>query len=326
MYRILSLDGGGIRGVLTAILLERLEETVPGWLGKADLLAGTSTGGILALGLAHGVPLADLRQLYLQKARAIFDDSWLDNVRDLGRLIGAHYSNRNLARELQRIFGDARLADLKRRVLIPAFDLDNEKADPRERSWAPKFFHNFPGPDSDGAFPAWKVALYTSAAPTYFPGVDGYIDGGVVANNPAMAALAQTQDRRAMRRPPPLTKLVLLSLGTGRSLVRIHKRNPDWGYAQWARPILDIMAEGLTGVADYQCRQILGARYHRLSPVLPPRRRFPLDGIKRLPELVRLAGSVDLRETIRWLRNVWERAGSTARRTPPTNRRPRPGQ
>ncbi|MBU1908477.1 MAG: patatin-like phospholipase family protein, partial [Verrucomicrobia bacterium] len=187
-----------------------------------------------------------------------------------------------------------------------AFDLDNEKPDPAERSWAPKFFHNLPGPDSDGAFPVWKVALYTSAAPTYFPSVDGYIDGGVAANNPAMAALAQTRDRRSFPRPWPIEKLVLLSVGTGRLLMRIEGRNLDWGYAQWARPLIDILGEGLTGVADYQCRQILDKRYHRLAPVFPPGRRFPLDGVKQIPALVKFAKVVDLKPTLDWLLRQWK--------------------
>lgn len=67
-YRVLSLDGGGIRGLLSLVLLDRIRKEVPGWLDKADLLASTSTGGIIALGIAHGVPLADIRALYEQRA------------------------------------------------------------------------------------------------------------------------------------------------------------------------------------------------------------------------------------------------------------------
>jgi patatin-like phospholipase/acyl hydrolase len=83
-YRILSLDGGGIRGLLSAVILERLERLAPGWLDQVDLIAGTSTGGILALGLAHGVQPAELRKLYFEKGKKIFDDSWIDNLVDLG--------------------------------------------------------------------------------------------------------------------------------------------------------------------------------------------------------------------------------------------------
>ena len=304
-YRILSLDGGGIRGLFTLVILERLLRERPGWLDRTRLVAGTSTGGIIALGLAKGVPLAELRELYEHKARVIFDDSWFDNLKDLGQLTGAQYHNRALGRELQRIFGDTRLRDLRTRVLIPAFDLDNEHPDASRRTWAPKFFHNFPGTDSDGDRLACRVALYTSAAPTYFPSVDGYIDGGVFANNPSMAALAQTQDHRAFRRRPRRDRIALLSIGTGTSLMRIERKTLDWGYAQWIKPLLGIMMDGVMGVADYQCRQFLGPRYHRLAPAFPPGRGIALDDIRRIPELIRFAESIDLTDTLRWLDHTW---------------------
>lgn len=304
-YKILSLDGGGIRGLLTAILLERLEEAVPGWLDKADLLAGTSTGGIIALGLAHGLTPRELRGLYEKRGKKIFDDSWIDDLTDVGKVIGADYNNKNLTKELKGIFGAAKLKDLKKRVLIPAFDLDNEDKNPKKRSWKPKFFHNFPGDDSDGEEQAMKVALYTSAAPTYFPVVDGYIDGGVVANNPSMAALAQTQDSRTFSSPPDLNDIVLLSIGTGRSLLRIEGKNLDWGYAQWAKPLINIMMDGVMGVADYQCKQILGDHYCRISPPFPPDKAIPLDAVDKIQDIVESSESVDIRDVIRWLKEIW---------------------
>ncbi len=312
-YRVLSLDGGGIRGLLTLVLLERLEAACPGWLAKADLIAGTSTGGILALGLAHGLSLADLRALYEKRGRAIFRDSALDDVRDLGNALGAQYDNRALSRELRTVFGNARLRDLRRRVLIPAFDLDNEDPDPAKRRWAPKFFHNFPGADTDAECPVYKVALYTSAAPTYFPSVDGYIDGGVVANNPAMAALAQTQDRRAAARPPRLERVALLSLGTGTPLLRRPERRIAWGWVRWGRPIIDLMLDGVAGVADYQCRQLLRDRYHRLAPAFPPGKNIALDAVDRTGELVAFAERVDVGPAAAWLRAHWRTPGRLGR-------------
>ena len=304
-YRILSFDGGGIRGLLSLILLQRLEKELPDWLDKADLLAGTSTGGIIALALAHGVTVAELRRLYEERGKLVFDDSWWDDLCDLGKTRGADYKTKNLETEVRRLLGNTRLKDLKKRVLIPAFDLDNEK--PEERCWAPKFFNNFPGEDSDGEQLAYKVALYTSAAPTYFPSVDGYIDGGVAANNPSMAALAVTQDHRAFgKNSPDHNEIALLSIGTGKSLVRIEGKNLDWGYAQWARPIIDMMLDGVMGVADYQCRQILGANYFRLAPVFPPDMVIPFDGVKRIPELVEFAENVDVSKTVEWLKTVWK--------------------
>jgi uncharacterized protein len=305
-YRILSLDGGGIRGLVTAILLERLDAAVPGWRDKIDLLAGTSTGGVIALGLARGLSPAQLRQLYEQKGKDIFDDSWLDDLMDLGDVAGAQYDNRNLTRELHRVLGDARLKNLGKRVVIPTFDLDNESADKAQRTWKPKIFHNFPGPDSDGNALAWKVALYTTAAPTYFPTVDGYIDGGVFANNPSLCALAQTQDDRGKDfANPPLDDVVLLSLGTGTSLNYIKGKNLDWGKAQWIKPLLGILQDGVSGIADYQCRKLLGARYRREAPVFPPGVSIPLDDVKRIPDLVAFAAQVDLGETTQWLKAAW---------------------
>jgi len=305
-YRILSLDGGGIRGLITAMLLIRLnrEKGLEGWLERADLLAGTSTGALIALCLAKGLGLEEILALYHDAARDIFDDSWLDDVRDVGTLLGAQYDSDGLKRELQRMLGKARLRDLQKRVLITAFDLDNEDPRPEHRRWKPKLFHNFPGVDSDGAMLAWKVGLYTCAAPTYFPTVDGYVDGGVFANNPSMCALAQSQDAR-IGRTAALADVALLSLGTGSSLIYIKGARHDWGFAQWAQALLGVMFDGTIGIADYQCRQLLGSRYHRVAPAFAPGEAFPLDCVDRIAEMVAYAEKVDIAPAAKWLRRNW---------------------
>ena len=306
IYRILSLDGGGIRGLLTAVVLERLLERVSGLINQVDLIAGTSTGGILAIGLARGLSPSELRALYEKRGERMFDDSVWDDIVDLGKLNGADYGNRRLRDELKRVFGaGTRLADLKKHVVIPAFDLDNEHNDPFKRSWKPKIFHNLSGKDSDGKVLAWKVGMYTSAAPTYFPSVDGYIDGGVYANNPSMAALAQSQDKRAISVPPTLGDVRLLSLGTGLELTYISGKNLDWGYVQWAKPLINLMMDGAMGVADYQCSKMLGKNYHRLAPVFPPGKSFPLDGVEKVSQLVEFARAVEIGQTVRWLNRYW---------------------
>jgi patatin-like phospholipase/acyl hydrolase len=171
-YRVVSIDGGGIRGLIPTILLQRIIAT-PGMgnvLDSVDLIAGTSTGGLLALGIAHELDLSEIRDIYEKKGPTIFDDYWLDDLADLGKLRGADYDIEPLRRELKRVFGDTTLGQLKKRVLITAFDLDNE--DPAERTWKPKLFHNFPGRNTDRGALVFEVGLYTSAAPTYFPSVD----------------------------------------------------------------------------------------------------------------------------------------------------------
>ena len=305
-YRVLSIDGGGIRGLLTTVVLQRLVAT-PGLerlLDAADLLAGTSTGGLLALAIAHGIDLATIRELYVAKGPKIFDDSWLDDLVDLGKLRGADYNIEPLQRELRVLFGATTLGQLKKRVLVSAFDLDNEDERAGRRGWKPKLFHNFPGANTDRGELAYKVGLYTSAAPTYFPSVDGFIDGGVYASNPSVCALAQTQDRR-YEPTPPLDEVVLLSLGTGTTLQYVAGRTHDWGYVQWVKPLINLMLDGTAGIADYQCMQMLRDRYHRLAPVFPPGTSVPMDDVKKIPYLIEFAEAVPIEETVAWLRRHW---------------------
>jgi patatin-like phospholipase/acyl hydrolase len=304
-FRILSLDGGGIRGVLTAVLLDRLSAEYPRLLQDlpSTIFAGTSTGGILALGLADGLPPSQLRDFYVVNGKTIFDSSWARDVVDVAGLVGAKYDNENLKRILQEIFGGKKLQDLKSRVLVPSFRLDDQEAGPAKRTWEPKFFHNFPGNDSDGGSLVVDVAMSTSAAPTYFPSYGEYIDGGVIANNPSMAAIAQVLDGR--NQPPylgTLKDIKLLSVGTGLSLQYIAQQNVDWGDAQWIKPLLNILMEGSAGVADFQCIQLLGERYYRLAPVFPAGRSFPLDDVGKIVDLIDFARAVDLTGTLAWLK------------------------
>ncbi len=147
-YHILTLDGGGIRGVLTASILERLEEDMPGFLNEVDLIAGTSTGGILALGLASGMTPTQAREMYERLGSRVFKDSFWDNLTDLGQARGAQYSNTYLKEELLNQFGSMTLNELKTKVLISSFDLDNEATGfGKVRNWKPKYFHNYPGED-----------------------------------------------------------------------------------------------------------------------------------------------------------------------------------
>ena len=171
-YKILTFDGGGICGLFTAAVLDRLVAAHPRLLDEVDLLAGTSTGGIIALALAAGKKPKDLVRLYRDEGKRIFDDSWLDDLLDLGKIAGADYDNCELKEYiLSRELGGTTLG-LQKRVLIPAFDLDapaaTDRVPPRPRMWKPKFFHNFPGPGTDEKEKAVDVAMRTSAAPTFF--------------------------------------------------------------------------------------------------------------------------------------------------------------
>ncbi|EQD39447.1 patatin family protein, partial [mine drainage metagenome] len=168
-YRILSFDGGGLRGVVTAALLQRLQRARPDLLADVALMAGTSTGGLIALGLRRGLTPGALGEMYLQRGAEIFAADLWRRLRSVGTLAGARYPATARERVLRELLGaDTRLDQLDGAVLISAFDLDPETSDPAWRNWKPKLFHNLPGSDSDGALLAWRVAMATSAAPTYF--------------------------------------------------------------------------------------------------------------------------------------------------------------
>ena len=296
-YNVLSLDGGGLRGIITATFLERLEASCPGFLASIDLVVGTSTGGILALALAMGLPPFAIVKMYLDHGAEIFDRPFWRRVGSTFNLTGAKYDNSALTRVLEGVFGKTTLYGLGKKVAITAFDLDDES----KKTWSPKIFHNFPGADSDGAETALRVALRTSAAPTYFPSVDGYVDGGVFANNPSVVALAQALDKR---HPGTLSvdQVRLLSVGTGANLQSVAGNSLDWGVAEWARPLLNILMDGVADVADFQCRQILGNSYHRLQLDFPPGTCIPMDGVDDLGRMLQLAQAAPLAETTEWVR------------------------
>ena len=302
IYRILSLDGGGIRGLITAILLERIEEVIPGVLDQVDLFAGTSTGGLLALGLAAGMRPDAARELYEQKGEYVFKDNLVDNLLDFGNLIGATYSVKRMKEALELQFGDLILDQLQKKVLISSFDLDNYPEYSGElRTWKAKFFHNYTGNDSDGNELVVDVALRTSNAPTYFPIYQGYIDGGVVANNPSMCALAQALNPATGGRQ--IDEIRLLSIGTGQNTRFLSKDYGDWGVLHWAPHIVDLVMEGSTGLADYQCRQLLSSNYFRINPLLP----FPIrmDDIKHIPQMTEIANQYNIENTVEWIKSVY---------------------
>ena len=261
-FRILSIDGGGIRGLIPALVLAELERQT----GRAvadcfDLIAGTSTGGILALGLAvpgHGgqprYSAQDLAGLYLQEGSRIFDESlWRRLTNPMG-LRAAKYPSDGLEGVLAQYFGEARLKEALVEVLVTAYDLEKRDA----------FFYRRRRARADARYdvPMRVAARGTSAAPTYFepllvawPGDrDVLVDGGVFANNPAMCAYAEAQQGLG----GGVEDILLVSLGTGiHATPYRYEDAKGWGVAGWARPILDVIFDGVADTVDYQLRQLL---------------------------------------------------------------------
>jgi patatin-like phospholipase/acyl hydrolase len=187
-------------------------------------------------------------------------------------------------------------------VLISSFNLDNEDyLSNTTRQWKAKFFHNFPGSDSDGMELVLDVAIRTANAPTYFPIFQGYIDGGVVANNPSMCALAQAIHPQTGGEE--LSEIVLISFGTGHNPHHIPVQFGNWGVLHWATKIINLVTEGSAGLADYQCRQLLGDRYLRVNPLLP----YPIamDKVDEIPRMVEIGNEFDLNEVENWVRDIY---------------------
>lgn len=302
-YRILSLDGGGIRGLLTTVMIQRLSAAVPGWLDKIDCVAGTSTGGILALAIAHGLKPDQLKSLYYDRGHEIFDTSWMREVKELGGLTGAKYDNEKLRKILEQTFGAKKLGDLATRVVIPTFNL-SAPVQGGGRCWAPRFMHNFDHPDNDAGVTMVEAALRTSAAPTYFPTVGSYIDGGVVANDPSMIALGYALDLEDGTSVEHLGDVALLSLGTGIALNSVDGTDHDWGDTEWVQPLINLLLDANVTAAEKLCRQFLGDQYCRVSPVLP-KPAIPLDDCSRRDDLVAFGQKAELDEAAAWLATHW---------------------
>lgn len=300
-YRILSIDGGGLRGIIPLAILENLDRAKPGWRAGINMYAGTSTGGLIALALAKGMSPRDIMDVYLGSGKSIFDRSVWHTIADLNNTVGPKYASDNRETVVRGLLGNARLEDYLSKdgasghVLIAAFDLHR---------WKPKLFHNMPTNDEsdDGGALAYRVAMATSAAPTYFSSYDGCVDGGVFANNPAMCALAQTQDARN-RMSIPMAAVRMLSLGTGVYPQPLKQDEESWGLAQWAPELVSVLTDGVLGVADYQVRQTLGAdKYVRLSTTLDE--QIAMDDTSKLGMLQRIGDDIDV-STALALINRW---------------------
>ncbi len=297
-FRIISIDGGGIRGIYTAVLINRIVKHVPELLNRTIFYAGTSSGSLLALGLAYGLPPVELIELFRAYGKEVFKSSIVNQV---SNIVSAKYDVLNLRRILTPYFGAAILKEFgttrKKLVLVPTFDLDGEIDG--VRTWKPKFFHNFPGPNNDDGEMAVDVIIRSSATPVYFQSYQGYIDGGVIARNPSMAALAQALNPQSGRQA--IDDIRLLSFGTGYYPRYISGQNQDWGLGRWSWPLITLMLDGEMGVNHYQTMQILGPqRYHRLAPILPE--PVNLDEVDKIPDLIRYANQVEIKPTVEWIR------------------------
>jgi patatin-like phospholipase/acyl hydrolase len=296
-YRILSIDGGGIRGVYTAVLISRIAEQVPELFDDTQFFVGSSTGSILSIGLAYGIPPAELVEILRAYGQKVLRKSFVQNI---GQVVNAKYNILDLRKLITPYFGAAILLDIAKRrgknVLVPAFDLDGRIE--KMRTWKPKIFHNFSGSKSDDGEMVVDVITRSSAMPILFASFQGYIDGSIVASNPSMLALGQAIDRETGRQD--LANIRLLSLGSGYFPRFVGGPEHDWGLSKWSFALTPLMLDSQMGVSDYQCVQLLGrTRYHRLAPLIP--QPIGLDDADKIDDLIDFAKAVDIRPTLEWI-------------------------
>ena len=296
-YRIIAFDGGGIRGALSITLLRRLWEKLPYLIRTTNLFAGTSTGSFIALGLAKGLKAVDLAKLYSEEnGKAIFSPKSFNPFRPVCK-------NNNLKKILSEIFPSSlRLKDLKHRVLVTSFEVD----DCISQSWNPIFLNNFPYSKTQYEY-AIDAALSSSAVPILFPSHGRNIDGGIVAGNPSPSAIALAVDKNAGKQK--IEDICLLSIGTGYNALKIKSDTSKWGVIQWSLktfpspPLLNLMLDGAVEADTLFSSQLLGDKYFRLNPEL----EFPIamTDYKKMPYLIELAEKVDLTNTIDWIKSNW---------------------
>lgn len=234
-YRILSLDGGGIKGVFSAALLAFIEEELGrrGCIGDFfDCIAGTSTGGILAIGAGLGVPARTMRTLYEQRGRAIFPP-WRYRASKnlvgkviLGIMNRPLYDHVALETALFEVLGESPLGASKPRLVIPAFLVPEAEITVFKTDHHPDF-------RNDHRMFAWETARATSAAPTYLKGHERaermFIDGGLWANNPVMVAIVDALSAYDLSR----NNIEVLSFGTGNLPWQIALRKAGGGFWNW---------------------------------------------------------------------------------------------
>ncbi len=288
LTRILSIDGGGIRGIIPGQILVSLEKMLQQKTGKRglhisdcfDLIAGTSTGGILTCAILAPEKVGSAKpkftaqevvDLYLERGDEIFEIPLMHKIKSGGGILDEKYPADGLEEALQDYFQELWLSDLIKPCLITSYDIKRRRA---------HFFTQVDAKQTPSRnYRVRDVARATSAAPTYFECARvksktnityPLVDGGTFANNPTLCAYAEVRDLFKKH----ATDIAILSLGTGHtSKSYSYKEAKNWGMAEWIKPVIDIMMAGVSETVDYQIHQIYEAvdkpdQYLRINPSL----------------------------------------------------------
>lgn len=280
MKKILSIDGGGIRGIIPGQILVALEDKLQQRTGNRDVrladyfdfFAGTSTGGILTCICLCPSPQDPTKarfsareavDLYLNHGKEIFSVNLWQKIRALSGYLDEKYTAVALEKYLKNYFGDVKLSELVKPCVITAYDIEKRAA-----HFFAQHDRAIKGPGAD--FLVRDVCRATAAAPTYFEtalvrSLSGIsyplIDGGVFANNPALCAYSEVRNAKDN---PTAQEMFMVSIGTGKE----HEPYPynkakNWGAVGWIKPLIDIMLAGASETTDYHLTRMFSARMRR---------------------------------------------------------------
>jgi patatin-like phospholipase/acyl hydrolase len=280
-FQILALDGGGIKGLFSAAVLAHIEDDLQiDITDYFDLIVGSSTGGIIALGLGMGLRPKQIVDFYALRGPGIFRGSY--GLRSIGHWFLRKFPQEPLCEALrsQDVFGDRKLGDSKKPLVITSYDLGDDdvylfKTPHHERL------------KRDWRVPAWQVALATSAAPTYFPPcrhIDNirHIDGGLWANNPTLVGVAEAVSMFGVH----LDQIAVINLGTSDQVVKRPKSLNWGGKALWANSAVNLVMRAQSLGVHTQSLHLLGRdKLVRLDPKVPEG-LFHLDKANRAKELM----------------------------------------
>lgn len=267
---ILSIDGGGMKGIVSALVLIELEDILKKYTGANtvylvdyfDLIAGTSTGSILAALLLcpndcnrPKYTASDALNLYLTKGKTMFQTNPLHKLRTLGGLIGPKYKNKALVAELNSYFGSVKTAELLKPCLLTSYNMTTRDS---------LFFNSLSSLKSeDRNFNLADAVLASTAAPTFFPPSciksynsceDCLVDGGVFANNPSLCALIEALK---LERTKNINDTMVLSIGNVYSAKSYdYNKVKHWGAINWAFPLLDVLMDASEQTVDYQLNKL----------------------------------------------------------------------
>jgi patatin-like phospholipase/acyl hydrolase len=297
-FKILSIDGGGIRGIVPLTILVELEKMTGPVSQTFDLIGGTSTGGLITLGLTSpykDMSAADILNLYQNRSQDIFVrnryqvvDKAVHRLAQLGtemilKQLVEHpiYSSKGIETVAKELLGSAVMKDAKTNILVPALDI-TEKCKP--------FVKRFTNITQDDAFLSMKrVALATSAAPMYFPqhgiGERKYLDGGLSVNNPCFDCYSHAINRGVASKTAHV-----VSLGTGFSDIEGLGEDKH-GLFYWARKIYPTVSAAQSHTVDKDLTEVLGDRYSRLNPTLETLIDLDANESENINELLEIGGS-----------------------------------